>query len=177
MNKSYMANIFERCSWNTLNDCKYYTLSYFSSSNSVKSVFIVFPNSVDPWLNLLLNFKPFRTFSEIIFVLQAFTPSTRNRRWSAHPDMLKQYAVCLSKKIKALKQLDIQQPRIYFDIWRSLNKRFQQRLVDPNVDMVAADWSPFRDSPWLRPLLTGLLFVILVIIIIILPFIANACAF
>ncbi len=70
--------------------------------------------------------------------------------------MMKQYAVCLSEKLKNIKDLDIKQPRICFDVWRSLNKRFQQRLVDPNVDMVTADWSPVRHSKWLRPLLTGL---------------------
>eukprot|EP00794_Sanderia_malayensis_P015425 gene15425-16999_t len=86
----------------------------------------------------------------------AFTYSTRNRRWSSHPDMMKQYAICLSEKLQNMNELNIKQPRIYFDVWRSLNKRFQQRLVDPNVDMVTADWSPVHHSQWIRPLLTGL---------------------
>ena len=70
--------------------------------------------------------------------------------------MLKQYAHCLAKKIEQSPQLGIQQPRIYFDVWRSLNKRFQQRLVDPNIDIVTAPWSPTHQTPWIRPLLTGL---------------------
>ena len=45
---------------------------------------------------------------------------------------------------------------LYFDIWLSLNHRFQQRLVDPRVDMVAAEWSPFTKPPWLIPLMTHL---------------------
>ena len=70
--------------------------------------------------------------------------------------MLKQYAHCLAEKIEQSPQLGIQQPRIYFDVWRSLNKRFQQRLVDPNIDIVTAPWSPTHQTPWIRPLLTGL---------------------
>lgn len=45
---------------------------------------------------------------------------------------------------------------IYVDVWRSLNGRFQQRLVDPRVDLLEAEWSPFQPTPWLMPLLTEL---------------------
>ena len=45
---------------------------------------------------------------------------------------------------------------IQVDIWRSLNGRFQQRLVDPRVDLLEADWSPWRPTPWLMPLLVQL---------------------
>lgn len=45
---------------------------------------------------------------------------------------------------------------IYVDVWRSLNGRFQQRLVDPRVDLLQAEWSPFRPTPWIMPLLTEL---------------------
>ena len=45
---------------------------------------------------------------------------------------------------------------IYVDVWRSLNGRFQQRLVDPRVDLLEAEWSPFRPTTWLMPLLTEL---------------------
>lgn len=30
------------------------------------------------------------------------------------------------------------------------------RMVDPNVDIVTAEWSPFRSSPWLMPLMVDL---------------------
>lgn len=77
-------------------------------------------------------------------------------RWSSHPDMIKQYVMCLAEKLKAHKDINIVEPAIYIDIWRSLNQRFQQRFVNPNVDLVEAPWSPFEHSPWLLPLLTDL---------------------
>ncbi|CAF0926611.1 unnamed protein product [Didymodactylos carnosus] len=44
-----------------------------------------------------------------------------------------------------------------FDIWRSMNGRFNQRQVDPRVDLLnEAKWSPFSDTSWLKPLLTNL---------------------
>lgn len=92
--------------------------------------------------------------------------------------MLKQYATCLSQ---LLPRYNISEPELYFDIWVSINDRFQQRcrspfdvsditpeqslqrdlhclcrIFDPRVDIVKADWSPFRPNPWLMPLLVDL---------------------
>uniref|UniRef100_A0A6Q2YCR2 Vitamin K-dependent gamma-carboxylase n=1 Tax=Esox lucius TaxID=8010 RepID=A0A6Q2YCR2_ESOLU len=78
---------------------------------------------------------------------------TQSRRWKDHGDMLKQYATCLSHH---LPHYNISDPEIYFDIWVSINERFQQRIFDPRVDIVKADWSPFRPNPWLMPLLVDL---------------------
>lgn len=78
---------------------------------------------------------------------------TQSRRWKDHGDMLKQYATCLSEN---LPHFNISDPEIYFDIWVSINDRFQQRIFDPRVDIVKADWSPFRPNPWLMPLLVDL---------------------
>lgn len=78
---------------------------------------------------------------------------TQSRRWKDHGDMLKQYATCLSEN---LPRFNISDPEIYFDIWVSINDRFQQRIFDPRVDIVKADWSPFRPNPWLMPLLVDL---------------------
>uniref|UniRef100_A0A4W4GE97 Vitamin K-dependent gamma-carboxylase n=1 Tax=Electrophorus electricus TaxID=8005 RepID=A0A4W4GE97_ELEEL len=78
---------------------------------------------------------------------------TQTRRWKDHGDMLKQYATCLSHN---LPRFNITDPEIYFDIWVSINDRFQQRIFDPRVDVVKADWSPFRPNPWLMPLLVDL---------------------
>lgn len=41
--------------------------------------------------------------------------------------MLKQYATCLSG---LLPRYNISDPDIYFDIWVSINERFQQRLTE-----------------------------------------------
>lgn len=42
---------------------------------------------------------------------------------------------------------------IYIDVWCSLNKRFQQRMFDPNYDLLKANWSPFESIEWLMPVL------------------------
>ncbi|KAB1256706.1 Vitamin K-dependent gamma-carboxylase [Camelus dromedarius] len=78
---------------------------------------------------------------------------TQSRRWKDHADMLKQYATCLSR---LLPKYNVTEPQIYFDIWVSINDRFQQRIFDPRVDIVQAAWSPFRRTPWLQPLLMDL---------------------
>uniref|UniRef100_A0A8C5LZ46 Vitamin K-dependent gamma-carboxylase n=1 Tax=Leptobrachium leishanense TaxID=445787 RepID=A0A8C5LZ46_9ANUR len=78
---------------------------------------------------------------------------TQTRRWKDHADMLKQYAVCLQGFLGAY---NISEPEIYFDVWVSINDRFQQRLFDPTVDIVKADWSPFHKTTWLKPLLVDL---------------------
>ncbi|XP_021230711.1 vitamin K-dependent gamma-carboxylase, partial [Numida meleagris] len=78
---------------------------------------------------------------------------TQTRRWKDHADMLKQYSLCLSR---ILPQYNVSQPQIYFDIWVSINDRFQQRLVDPRVDLVRAEWSPWHPTPWVLPLLLEL---------------------
>ncbi|KAJ8260633.1 hypothetical protein COCON_G00163560 [Conger conger] len=78
---------------------------------------------------------------------------TQTRRWKDHGDMLKQYATCLSHN---LVHYNITEPQIFFDIWVSINERFQQRIFDPRVDIVTADWSPFRPNSWLMPLLVDL---------------------
>lgn len=49
---------------------------------------------------------------------------TQSRRWKDHGDMLKQYATCLNHLLPRYK---ISEPEIYFDIWVSINERFQQR--------------------------------------------------
>lgn len=43
---------------------------------------------------------------------------------------------------------------IYLDVWCSLNGRFQQRMFNPNYDLLQANWSPFEPVEWLLPLLT-----------------------
>ncbi|XP_042364860.1 vitamin K-dependent gamma-carboxylase [Plectropomus leopardus] len=78
---------------------------------------------------------------------------TQSRRWKDHGDMLKQYATCLHQ---FLPRYNITDPEIYFDIWVSINERFQQRIFDPRVDVVRADWSPFQPNKWLMPLLVDL---------------------
>ena len=57
--------------------------------------------------------------------------NARNR-WTMHPDMLKQYATCLSNK---LEEHNVTKPQLYFDVWKSMNERFIQRVYDPRIDI------------------------------------------
>ncbi|XP_028416528.1 vitamin K-dependent gamma-carboxylase-like isoform X1 [Dendronephthya gigantea] len=82
--------------------------------------------------------------------------SRRRSRWSSHPDMTKQYATCLARKLRDHAAINISNPAIYFDIWRSMNGRFQQRMFDPRVDIVKAPWSPFKKTEWVLPLMIDL---------------------
>lgn len=55
-----------------------------------------------------------------------------------------------------LAEADVRDVAIHVDVWRSLNGRFQQRMVDPRVDLLQADWSPFKPTEWIMPLLAQL---------------------
>lgn len=91
-------------------------------------------------------------------------------RWSKHADMCLQFAHCLKEHLVSdLRTIDtvrgdaaLQQKArhittenisIYIDVWCSLNGRFQQRMYDPNYDLLKANWSPFQPVEWLLPLL------------------------
>eukprot|EP00735_Rhodelphis_limneticus_P012925 TRINITY_DN6355_c0_g1::TRINITY_DN6355_c0_g1_i1::g.563::m.563 TRINITY_DN6355_c0_g1::TRINITY_DN6355_c0_g1_i1::g.563 ORF type:complete len:368 (-),score=91.39,sp/O88496/VKGC_RAT/40.77/3e-54,VKG_Carbox/PF05090.9/3.5e-44,DUF4622/PF15415.1/0.076 TRINITY_DN6355_c0_g1_i1:570-1673(-) len=74
------------------------------------------------------------------------------KRWNAHPDMIVQYGQCMADHVK--QHMNISDPAIYLDVWRSMNRRFQQRLVNPTVDITRASWNPFTPSDWINPVLT-----------------------
>lgn len=100
-----------------------------------------------------------------------------NDRWTRHGDMVYQYAQCI--KDNFINQLDLNNIRVsnknevadqdnfdkekkanfvsnvslYVDIWCSLNGRFTQRMFDPKVDLLNADWSPYRTVSFLMPLM------------------------
>lgn len=78
---------------------------------------------------------------------------TARRRWSSHGDMMYQYAKCIEQRLNEYGFTDVE---LYFDIWRSMNHRFNQRQVDPRVDMTKVEWSPFKQVKWLIPLMTEL---------------------
>nr|CAH0104986.1 unnamed protein product [Daphnia galeata] len=79
----------------------------------------------------------------------------RNDKWVGHADMasIYQYAHCVKDRLGAVNMTDV---AIYVDVWRSLYGRFQQRLIDPRVNLLETEWSPFRPTRWLMPLLTEL---------------------
>ena len=76
---------------------------------------------------------------------------THNNRWTHHADMAKQFAGCIEKKFKN-DHHQYDRIELYLDVWISLNGRFAQRIFDPNVDLISAEWSPFRMADWIIPI-------------------------
>ncbi|CAG5118116.1 unnamed protein product, partial [Candidula unifasciata] len=74
-------------------------------------------------------------------------------RWFTHADMIKQYAHCIADN---LRNYNLHNVSVYFDIWLSLNNRFRQRFIDPRIDIVQAKWHPLESTTWLLPLLVDL---------------------
>ncbi|KAH8338996.1 hypothetical protein KR074_000308 [Drosophila pseudoananassae] len=82
---------------------------------------------------------------------------TEYDRWTKYADMAVQYAKCIEENLKVAQHPAIgSNISIYFDIWCSMNGRFQQRSFDPRVDLLKAKWSPFEATSWSLPLLTEL---------------------
>ncbi|XP_034183188.2 gamma-glutamyl carboxylase [Osmia lignaria lignaria] len=91
-------------------------------------------------------------------------------RWERHGDMARQYAFCLRDNLIEQENQIFDNYRqrdgktkwtplstnlsIYIDVWCSLNGRFQQRMFDPNVDLLTVDWHPFKPISFLMPLLS-----------------------
>ncbi|XP_018368720.1 PREDICTED: vitamin K-dependent gamma-carboxylase [Trachymyrmex cornetzi] len=93
----------------------------------------------------------------------------QNDRWMKHGDMAIQYSQCLKNNLMRRKEElrtkhyseDIEKwmklstnLSVYIDVWCSLNGRFQQRIFNPNIDMLTVDWHPFKPVSFLMPLLT-----------------------
>jgi len=78
---------------------------------------------------------------------------SRRERWSMHPDHAVQYARCLKDK---LQDMNVEDAKIYFDVWKSLNQRFMQRVFDPSVDIASYDWSPFKRAEFVLPVMLEL---------------------
>ncbi|EFN74492.1 Vitamin K-dependent gamma-carboxylase [Camponotus floridanus] len=91
-------------------------------------------------------------------------------RWVRHGDMAIQYSQCLKDNLMRRKEETLSTHyrvedkekwmrlssnlSIYMDAWCSLNGRFQQRIFDPNIDMLTVDWHPFKPVSFLMPLIT-----------------------
>ena len=75
---------------------------------------------------------------------------TKSKRWFKYGDMTLQFAKCLQTNFEQSSlSTNIS---IYVDVLISLNKRIQQRMFDPNYDLLKANWSPFQSVEWLLPL-------------------------
>jgi vitamin K-dependent gamma-carboxylase len=82
----------------------------------------------------------------------AFMGDARSR-WTMHPDMLKQYATCVYAR---LEEHNVTKPEIYFDVWKSMNERFMQRVYDPRIDIASYDWKWNSRPEYSMPLLNDL---------------------
>ncbi|XP_070160958.1 vitamin K-dependent gamma-carboxylase [Polyergus mexicanus] len=94
----------------------------------------------------------------------------QGNRWVRHGDMAIQYSQCLKDNLMRRREETLSTHyhfedkekwmrlstnlSIYMDVWCSLNGRFQQRIFDPNVDMLTVDWHPLKPISFLMPLLT-----------------------
>lgn len=79
----------------------------------------------------------------------------RNKRfrWTSQPAMAYQYAVCIKEQ---LKKSGVNNSAVYFDVWKSMNKRFKQRIYNPEIDVANYRWSPFLKPAFVLPLMTDL---------------------
>jgi hypothetical protein len=64
--------------------------------------------------------------------------------------MLKQYASCVTT---GLEHMGIPNASVRVDLWRSMNRRYQQRFIDPTVDLVHAPWKWSETTSWILPCL------------------------
>lgn len=94
----------------------------------------------------------------------------QTERWPKYGDMARQYAFCIKENLIEQERQRFESgsdrdnaprwPRlssnlsIYIDVWCSLNGRFQQRMFNPNVDLLTVDWHPFKPVSFLMPLLS-----------------------
>ncbi|XP_058833516.1 vitamin K-dependent gamma-carboxylase [Topomyia yanbarensis] len=110
---------------------------------------------VHAWDTVLISIKVVDNLRNQTLYLQSYA-FVDNDRWTKHADMAYQFAQCIDRNVReeynAEKRL-FTNFSIYFDIWCSLNGRFLQRIFNPNVDVLSAEWSPFRTADWLLPLL------------------------
>lgn len=126
---------------------------------------------VNSWQPILTSIKIVDNSSNKTLYLEP-TAFAENNRWSRHADMAKQYAECIQRNL----QQSVNEPlrhrdrtsssgangfgisaeniSIYFDVWCSMNSRFQQRVFDPRVDILKAEWSPWHDTQWVLPILS-----------------------
>lgn len=88
----------------------------------------------------------------------AFSPTGR---WTTHGDMVHQYAKCFRERLvenannMGLSDKISQNLSIYVDVWCSMNNRVTQRHYDPKVDILKAEWSPFKTPSYVMPLLNN----------------------
>lgn len=113
---------------------------------------------VHAWDTILVSVKVVDNGNGNIHFLDPYA-YTEMDRWTKHADMAVQYSKCVEKNLQddfknnQKSILTSSNISIYLDVWCSMNGRFQQRMYNPNVDILKAYWSPFEDVTWNIPLL------------------------
>ena len=85
--------------------------------------------------------------SRISINLEDYLSKKQKRLASTKPDVIWQFAQRL-KKEHAQKGIDIS---VFVDCRISVNGRPLERLINPDVDIAAQKWDPFRHSAWILP--------------------------
>lgn len=113
---------------------------------------------VHAWDTILISIKVVDNNNQRYHFLEPYI-FTETERWTKHADMAYQYAHCIRERLEqeflSNKKSILTSPNIsiYFDIWSSLNGRFQQRIFNPYVDILQANWSAWQRTDWVLPLL------------------------
>uniref|UniRef100_A0A0A1WX33 Vitamin K-dependent gamma-carboxylase n=1 Tax=Zeugodacus cucurbitae TaxID=28588 RepID=A0A0A1WX33_ZEUCU len=88
---------------------------------------------------------------------------TQYDRWTKHADMAYQYAKCIESNLledyardPKASPLTSTNFSLYMEVWCSMNGRAHQRVYDTSVDLLKAEWSPFKQTSWTLPLLSEL---------------------
>lgn len=77
-----------------------------------------------------------------------YLSSRQERKLYTHPDMILQFAHYLRDKYAA----EGKKVAVFAEIEARLNNRSYQTYIDPSVDLAAVEWSFFRPSEWILPL-------------------------
>ncbi|XP_021361813.1 vitamin K-dependent gamma-carboxylase-like [Mizuhopecten yessoensis] len=98
-------------------------------------------------VDIIVNVKDLET-GERFDITELSSPLTLGRRYAYTPVMLVQFSKCVARKLEAEGHSNF---AINYDAQLALNGRFYQRLVDPNKDMLTADWNIFSKTDWWMP--------------------------
>lgn len=114
---------------------------------------------INTWQTILVSVKVVDNGNGMVHYVEpgAFSESDR---WTKYPDMTYQYAKCLEKNLRWEYEnnkdtvLTSNNFSIYIDVWCNMNGRFQQRVINPTVDILQSNWSPFEKPSFTLPLLS-----------------------
>jgi hypothetical protein len=81
---------------------------------------------------------------------QAFLTPFQEKRMAVRPDHILQFAHHIATHYQTKEQLE-ERPRVYAEVYVTLNGRVSQLLIDPTVDLTTKS-SSWRQADWILPL-------------------------